>query len=365
MQTKTDHHDLHLRYFLERSKCRCMLIEEKFGRDVVAYISGYADMASPGTEVFATAEPFNIESTNGETVRALINLKRVNDLAEPNELFKVVNKKLPWGGIYIGCVETVEARRRRILNKYPVVISYPYYLADFILKRVFPKISLTRKINSLLTRGLNKVMSKTETLGRLAACGFKVIECCDIGYMTYFVCEKAAEPVINGSESLGYFIKLNRVGRGGKLFHVYKFRTMHPYAGYLQDYVHEKNNFAAGCKFDKDFRVTSWGRFLRKYWLDEQPMWLNWLKREMKLVGVRPLSEQFLSLYPAEIQQRRLKYKPGLIPPFYVDLPKTFEEILESESKYFDAYEKNPLLTDFRYFWVALYNIFIKRARSA
>ena len=365
MQAKTDHNDLNLRYFLDRSAYRCLIIEEKFGKEVLEYISEYANMASPGTEVFVTAELFNIEFTNGETVRALINLKRVNDLAEPNELFKVVNKKLPLGGIYIGCVETVGSRRRRILDKYHPVISYPLYIIDFILKRVFPKISLTRKINRLLTRGLNKVLSKTETLGRLAACGFKVIDSQEIGYMTYFICEKAAEPVINGSESLGFFIKLKRVGQDGKLFNVYKFRTMHPYAGYLQDYVHENNSFTAGCKFNNDFRVTSWGRFLRKFWIDEQPMWLNWLKREMKLVGVRPLSEHYFGLYPEEVQQRRLKHKPGLIPPFYVDLPKTFEEIIESECKYLDAYEKNPLLTDFRYFLLAFYNIFIKRARSA
>ncbi len=365
METKADYQELHFRYFKDRSDCRCQLIEEKHGPEVLGYISGFTDMANPGTEVFKTAEPFNIECTNGNTISALINLKRINDLGEPNELFKIVNKKLPRGGVFIGCVETLESRRRRILNKYPPVIAQIYYMMDFIFKRVFPKLSPTRKIYSILTRNLNRVMSKTEAMGRLVCCGFELIDSREIGYMTYFVCVKAATPVYNGTESLGLFIKMKRVGKDGKLFNVYKFRTMHPYAGYLQEHVHKNNNFAEGCKFKNDFRITSWGRFLRKFWIDEQPMWLNWLRREMKLVGVRPLSEQFFGLYPPELQKRRLKNKPGLIPPFYVDMPKSFEEILDSESKYLDAYEKNPLITDFRYFLVALYNIFIKRARSA
>jgi hypothetical protein len=56
--------------------------------------------------------------------------------------------------------------------------------------------------------------------------------------------------------------------------------------------------------------------------------------------------------------------KPGLIPPFYVDLPKTLEEIMASEMKYLRAYEKNPLRTDVKYFFLSLRNIFFRRARS-
>ncbi|MCF8431758.1 MAG: sugar transferase, partial [Melioribacteraceae bacterium] len=94
------------------------------------------------------------------------------------------------------------------------------------------------------------------------------------------------------------------------------------------------------------------------------PMFINYFKGELKLVGVRPLSRHYFSLYPASLQDQRTKYKPGLIPPFYVDLPKTFDEILSSEKKYLDAYEKAPFSTDMKYFFLSLYNIFIKRARS-
>ena len=101
------------------------------------------------------------------------------------------------------------------------------------------------------------------------------------------------------------------------------------------------------------------------YELAEQFEVVEELKGEMKLVGVRPLSAQYFSLYNKELQKKRNKHKPGLMPPFYADLPKTLEEIQESEMKYLLACEKKGLfLTDFRYFFLILKNIVFKKARS-
>ena len=85
----------------------------------------------------------------------------------------------------------------------------------------------------------------------------------------------------------------------------------------------------------------------------------------MKLVGVRPLSKHYYNLYKRELQQRRIEYKPGLVPPFYADMPKTLEEIMESETRYLDAYDRSPLVTDIRYFFKAFWNIVVKKQRSA
>ena len=85
----------------------------------------------------------------------------------------------------------------------------------------------------------------------------------------------------------------------------------------------------------------------------------------MKLFGVSPLSKQFLTLYPDDYRKRRINYKLGLIPPFYVDLPATLEDIVASDQKYLDGYDKYPRFTDIRYFVIAMYNILSKRARSA
>jgi hypothetical protein len=81
-------------------------------------------------------------------------------------------------------------------------------------------------------------------------------------------------------------------------------------------------------------------------------------------VGVRALSEHYLSLYPKDLQELRTKFKPGLIPPYYADLPKNFDEILESEKQYLLQKKESPFLTDFKYFWKVIYNIIFKGARS-
>ncbi len=365
MHLETDYLDSYRQYFKERSHCRCAYVEQTFGREVADYISAYVDLADPYTEILSTSEIFNIEIMNTRTINALINLKRINDIRNPNEFIGLINQKLVSGGYFICCAETSYSRTRRILNKYPRIIAYPYYLINFTFKRVLPKIWLTRKISSVLTRGINRVMSLCEIMGRLAACGFEVTDFRLVGHTTYFVCKKVNNPVPVEKDICGLLIKLRRVGKDGKLFNVYKFRTMHPYAEYVQDYVYINNSLEEGCKFRNDFRITSWGRIMRKLWIDEQPMWINWLKRQLKLVGVRPLSQQYFQLYPKALQERRVKHLPGLVPPFYADLPKTFEEVVESENKYLDAYEKHPLMTDIRYLLVAIFNILVKRSRSA
>jgi len=180
----------------------------------------------------------------------------------------------------------------------------------------------------------------------------------------FFIARKIKEPEFDNNPTYGPIVRLKRIGKDGKLFNVYKLRTMHPYAEYLQQYIYDNNNLKEGGKFKNDFRVTTEGHFFRKFWLDELPMFINIFKRNMKLVGVRPLSVQYFSLYSEELKQKRVKYKPGLIPPFYVDMPKTIDDIMASEMKYLEAYEKHPFWTDFTYFFKAFYNIFIKRARS-
>ena len=85
----------------------------------------------------------------------------------------------------------------------------------------------------------------------------------------------------------------------------------------------------------------------------------------MKLVGVRPISQHYFSLYSKELQEKRVKHKPGLLPPFYADMPKTLEEIEASEMRYLTmCEEKGTFRTDFVYFWKIICTIIFKKARS-
>jgi lipopolysaccharide/colanic/teichoic acid biosynthesis glycosyltransferase len=300
-----------------------------------------------------------------DVIGSISNTYKINDIRKVNKFFEAVNEKLPDGGIYIGCVETMSERRRRILNKFPKVISYPYYLFDFVLKRIFPKWSVTKKIYFILTKGRNRVISKVETFGRLKCCGFEIINSKEINNLLYFTAKKIKPPAYDHEPTYGALVKLKRIGKDGKIIKVYKFRTMHPYAEYLQAYIFMQNNLKEGGKFKDDFRITSWGRFMRRFWLDELPMLINLFKGDLKLVGVRPLSSHYLSLYKPELREKKIKHKPGLLPPFYADLPKTLNEIMESEERYLLAYEKSPLKTDVIYFFKVFNNIVFKRARSS
>ena len=93
--------------------------------------------------------------------------------------------------------------------------------------------------------------------------------------------------------------KQTRPGLYGKPFDFYKFRTM---TGKRDD---------NGNLLPDEKRLTSFGKFLRKYSLDEIPQLVNVLKGNMSLVGPRPLLMEYLPLYTKE-QARRHEVKPGI-----------------------------------------------------
>ena len=193
-------------------------------------------------------------------------------------------------------------------------------------------------------------MHWVELMGRLVYCGFEIVEADDVVVRV----EKVREvtDVERIERKYGWIVKLRRVGKDGRRFNIYKLRTMYPYAEYLQKWMYEQYNLDEKGKIANDFRITRVGRWLRRLWIDELPNVWNLVRGEMKVVGVRPLSEHYYSLYREEVQRARVKYKPGLLPPFYADRPSTLEEIQESEMKYLEACDRDGVRrTDWRYFW--------------
>jgi len=340
-------------------------IREECGEEALEFINQHIDICNPSSLVISTTTRFNIQLQPDNYYKAVINLKRINDIQYINKFFEAVNRKLPVNGIFVGTCETKFLRKQRILKKYFPGLNWIMYTLDFIVKRVFPKFILTKKIYFFLTRGENRVITRAEALGRLYSCGFEVVEERFIRGLLYFAVRKIKDPAYDMNPTYGPFVKLYRVGKGGKMIKVYKLRTMHPYSEYLQDYVYQKNRLEEGGKFKDDFRISTTGKIFRTFWLDELPMIINVLKGDMKIVGVRPISKQYFDLYREELQQKRIGYKPGLVPPFYADMPKTIEEIQDSEMRYFVLYDANPIRTDVAYFFRAFNNIIFKKARSA
>jgi lipopolysaccharide/colanic/teichoic acid biosynthesis glycosyltransferase len=331
---------------------------------VLEYIIKFINPFQNQTRILDTSTIFNIESIN-DPIENFINLRKLNYITNLNSLFFSINEKLYMSGYYIGCVELYQQRKERIYSRFPLPISFVVYFTDFIFNRMFPKLYFTQNIRIKKLRTTNRALSKTEIFGRLYASGFDVVNFEDINNLTYFVARKKDNAKIVNEYKYGLLYKMNRIGKKGKIITVYKIRTMNPYSEYLQNYVYDNYNLKEGGKFKNDFRITPWGKFLRKYWLDELPMIFNLIKGDIKLVGVRPLSKQYFDLYDDDLKSLRYKHKPGLIPPYYADLPKSIEEIIESEKKYLTAYEKHKIKTDIIYLYKALKNIFFNKARSS
>jgi lipopolysaccharide/colanic/teichoic acid biosynthesis glycosyltransferase len=309
-----------------------------------------------------TRKVFNLVSN--KPIDLLINYEKTNNIKKINKFHETVNQILPLKGIYISCVESSDQRKARKSSKYIFLFSPILLFTDFIYKRVVPKLPIIKQIYFALTEGKNRVMSETEILGRLVSCGFEINKIYNHKGLTFIFSTKIREPYYDMNPSYGPIFKMRRIGYKGKIISVYKFRTMSPYSEYIQSAIIKKNRLDKTGKINDDYRITFYGKFLRKYWIDELPMIINWLKRDLKIVGVRPLSEDYFSRYPEDLKELRIKTKPGLVPPYYVDLPVTFEEICDSERNYLIQYFKSPYKTDLVYFFKSAWNILIKRKRS-
>lgn len=333
--------------------------------EVLDFLREKIDLGSSSTLVLATSTLFNVTSLRAYRYDMIVNLIRLNDIRGINKLFCAANDKLPDNGRLVCCFETKSTRKNRLLQQWPPIINWILYVGDFVVKRILPKLFITSRLYYDVTQGKNRVLSNTEVLGRLYYCGFEVVEEQLIGDTTFVIAQRKQQPEKQIKKRYGPLIKLRRIGKNKKQFNVFKMRTMHPYAEYLQAYMFEKNSLQEGGKISNDIRVTTVGKFMRKCWIDEVPMFINLFRGDMKLVGVRPLSNQYFNLYTKELQDKRTKFHPGLLPPFYADMPKTLDEIQASEMRYLVACEKHGcFVTDVVYAWKIFVNIVFKKARS-
>jgi len=112
----------------------------------------------------------------------------------------------------------------------------------------------------------------------------------------------------------GLFLRQPRVGKDGKIFNLWKIRTMQPDAeGLLERYLEKdpavRQEWNSTQKLKNDPRITRIGKYLRKYSIDELPQLLNVLRGEMSLVGPRPMLPEQVIHYPGSAY---FKLRPGL-----------------------------------------------------
>ncbi|MFO7895645.1 MAG: sugar transferase [Candidatus Cloacimonadales bacterium] len=137
------------------------------------------------------------------------------------------------------------------------------------------------------------------------------------------------------------FYSQTRVGKNGREFDFYKFRSMVMNADKLKDQLLQQNESGDGVifKMKRDPRITKVGRIIRRFSIDELPQLLNVLKGDMSLVGPRPPLPREVAEYSIE-DHKRLDVIPGITCIWQVsgrsDIP--FEQQVELDKQYIREY---------------------------
>lgn len=144
-------------------------------------------------------------------------------------------------------------------------------------------------------------------------------------------------PVIKYQSPGPIFYEQTRIGRNGRRFKFYKFRTMVVGADQMKEELMEQNEMdGLMFKMEDDPRIFGIGKFMRKYSIDELPQFWNVLKGDMSLVGTRPPTEEEFVQYELH-HKARLGIRPGLTGMWQVsgrsDI-KNFEEIVALDTQY-------------------------------
>ncbi|WP_430809846.1 MULTISPECIES: sugar transferase [unclassified Carboxylicivirga] len=330
LQSITDHSPMPE----QKSKFPCEALLQQVGVDVCRFITQNISPYAGNAHIIPSNESDNAFEWHAKQVQVLIDL---HPLDASEQYLYHLNCGLPDSGMYIGCclideTDTIMPRKPGFANnqRYP---NTPRY-------------------------------ARAEALGRIAQAGFELIEHRFINGLLYYCAMKTSEAQLCDDKH-GWVIGLQRIGLHKQVVKVYKLRTMHPFSEYLQDYVVKLNGYNAAGKPANDFRLVRWGRFFRKYWLDELPQLINVLKGELAIVGVRPLSSARFKELPRDVQEQRVKFKPGCIPPYVaLNMPDS-EGNIEAERIYMAEKSKSPFLTDVRYFFMAVSNILRGKIKSA
>ena len=133
----------------------------------------------------------------------------------------------------------------------------------------------------------------------------------------------------------------DRVGRNGRIFKFYKFRSMRVDAEEIKKDLMSQNQMKGGMfKIENDPRVTKIGHFIRKTSLDELPQFWNVLKGDMSLVGTRPPTLDEYMKYTPE-QKRRLSFKPGITGLWQISGRSNitnFDDVVKLDITYLDGW---------------------------
>ena len=152
-----------------------------------------------------------------------------------------------------------------------------------------------------------------------------------------------------------------RIGRNGRKFKIYKFRSMYKDADARKAALMEQNKMnGLMFKMDDDPRITKVGKFIRKTSIDELPQFWNVLKGDMSLVGTRPPTVDEFEQYELH-HKNRLSFKPGITGMWQAtgrsDITD-FEEVVQLDTKYIENWS---LLLDIKLIFLTVWGVVRKK----
>ena len=158
-----------------------------------------------------------------------------------------------------------------------------------------------------------------------------------IGLIITFIAFIIFAPIIKIQSPGPVFYKQIRIGKNGRRFTFYKFRSMYVDADERKKELMEANEMDGNMfKMEDDPRIIPIGRFMRKYSIDELPQFFNVLKGDMSLVGTRPPTEDEYEMYKFH-HKARLGFKPGLTGMWQIsgrsDITN-FEDVVAYDTEY-------------------------------
>jgi len=352
--------DLNIKPFFDFSGISAIVT--LFPEKIIAELYPQVPETNPKTEVKVFTSVKDIPGENKQYQVCFLDI-RINDLCDINMSFKSIYKSMfPGSYLFAKYEDLDEFEQEYLLSKtgFGRFFKTGYY---YLYYRMLPKIPYLNYLYKLTSGGRNRVISRAETLGRLFYSGFDVEKEIKNDGESYLLARKVKTPSENPTPSFYPLIMLNRVGLYGTLIKIHKIRSMYPYSEFIQKKVYEDAQLTSTGKFENDFRITKIGKLLRKYWVDEIPQLLDWLRGKIKLVGIRAMSQHYFGLYPKEYQELYYKVKPGIISPIFDEKTIGFAEIVRIEQKYLESYLINPIRTDIKYFFITLKHV-LKGVRS-
>ena len=158
-----------------------------------------------------------------------------------------------------------------------------------------------------------------------------------IGLIITFIAFIIFAPIIKIQSPGPVFYKQIRIGKNGRRFTFYKFRSMYVDADKRKKELMEANEMDGNMfKMEDDPRIIPIGHFMRKYSIDELPQFFNVLKGDMSLVGTRPPTEDEYEMYKFH-HKARLGFKPGLTGMWQIsgrsDITN-FEDVVAYDTEY-------------------------------